>query len=143
MDDKTYIGALAEAEVIAALTKLKFHVFNQVSGKAPFDLVAVRDNKLYRINVKGVSVGANKNGSYDLQLASVRSNKTANVIHKYDPTSCDILAVFILKENTICYFKSADIQSGRSIALRTKKSSHSRSCRLIAEHTDLDKIIWK
>ena len=44
MDVKTYVSAIAESRTIYELTKMKYHVFNQVTGKAPFDLVAYKEN---------------------------------------------------------------------------------------------------
>lgn len=55
MDDKTYYSSLAELKVMADLTAKKWHVFNQVSGKAPFDVVIYREGVLKRMSIKSCS----------------------------------------------------------------------------------------
>jgi len=47
MDARTRLGSLAEAKVITKLVESGLDVFVQFSSKAPFDLVAGRDGRLY------------------------------------------------------------------------------------------------
>lgn len=126
MDDKTYLGSLAEAKTIATLTAQRWHIFNQVSGKAPFDLVAVKDNKLLRISVKGTA-NKDKNGSYLVQIGKVRSNKKINKVYKFDPISCDQVAVYILEIDTVCFIPAKLISSGRTLSLRKEPSKSSNT----------------
>lgn len=119
MDDKTYIGSLAEAKVVAELTYQKWFVFSQVSGKAPFDLVAAKNGLLKRVNVKGCSI-RNRNGVYPIQIGSIRSNKKENVIHKFNPASSDVLACYILEADKVCFIKSSTITRGRQIVIKSK-----------------------
>jgi hypothetical protein len=53
MDDKTWLGALAEVRVCAELVAERWEVFTSVTGKAPFDLVAYKDGRVLRVEVKG------------------------------------------------------------------------------------------
>ena len=54
MDNKTYISQLSEVKVMADLAYKDYHIFNQISGKAPFDLVAYKENVLSRISAKSL-----------------------------------------------------------------------------------------
>lgn len=117
MDDKTFAGSLAETKVMMRLTEFKYHVFNQISGKAPFDLVAYKDGMLYRISVKSNGGYGNKS-SYYVQLRRIRSNKTKNVIHMYDNSSCDYVAVYLSEVDKVCFFKSDDIKSKNILNIR-------------------------
>jgi len=126
MDDKTYYGSLAEAKIIYELTEKKYHIFNQVSGKAPFDLVAFKDNDLLKISVKSVSV-TNKNGNYEVQLKRVRSNKTENKIYNFDPKECDVLAVFVIPLNKVFYFKSTNIKTKSTFTITKEVISNYNS----------------
>lgn len=119
MDDKTYLGAIGEAKVIAELTKHKYHVFTQVTGKAPFDLIAYKDNKLYRISVKTVEK-KNKYGSYTVQLKSVRSNRSTNTILNFDNTSCDLLAVYIVETDEVIMKDAASITAKSGLVIKRK-----------------------
>jgi hypothetical protein len=117
MDDKTYAGALGEAKVIAALTADKYHVFGQITGKAPFDLVAYKDGKLYKISIKTIT-GKNRNGTYTVQLKAVRSNRNKNRIINFDNSLCDIVAVYILPEDKIVMLNSNTIIVKSSLTVK-------------------------
>jgi len=117
MDDKTYIGSLGEARVIAELTRQRFHVFNQATGKAPFDLVAYKEGKLLRVSVKSV-MKKDKNGVYSVQLKSVRANRTGNTIHNFDNTSCDILAIYLLEDDEVVLMESTSIKAKSALVIR-------------------------
>lgn len=119
MDNKTYLGAIGEAKVIAKLTEDKFHVFTQVTGKAPFDLVACKDSKIYRVSVKTIEK-KNKDGSYTVQLKSVRSNRTENRIINFDNTSCDILAVYIVETDEVIFKQASDIKAKSGLVIKRR-----------------------
>lgn len=119
MDNKTYLGAIGEAKVIAHLTKERHHVFSQVTGKAPFDLIAYKDNKVYRISVKTIEK-QNKYGSYTVQLKSVRSNRTGNTIINFDNNSCDILAIYILETDEVILLDSCNIKAKSGLVVKRK-----------------------
>lgn len=123
MDSKTYLGSLAEAKVLAKLTEQKYHVFIQASGKAPFDLVAYKDDVLYRVSVKGTN--SVENGAYKVTLSSTRSNRTGNRVIPFDSNTCDILAVYIQSLDCVCFIKADKILSTRSLAIREKPSKYS------------------
>lgn len=117
MDNKTYLGAIGEAKVIARLTEERYHVFNQVTGKAPFDLVAYKDGEMKRVSVKSIEK-KNKDGNYTVQLKSVRSNKTSNKIVNFDNTSCDILAVYIAELDEVLLLNSCDITAKSGLVVK-------------------------
>jgi Holliday junction resolvase-like predicted endonuclease len=110
MDNKILISSTGEAKVVYELTSKGYHIFNQVTGKAPFDLIAYKDDKLIRVSVKTVSV-KNKWGSYEAQLRRIRSNKTSNTIHLFDKNECDILAIYIFPEDLVFYINPKDLSS--------------------------------
>lgn len=117
MDDKTYLGSLGEAKVIAKLTQERYHVFTQVSGKAPFDLVAYKDGILYRVSVKSVTK-KNESGVYTVQLKIVRPNRTGNKITNFDNTSCDILAVYLFEDDEVMLIDSKTIEVKSALTIR-------------------------
>lgn len=122
MDDKTYLGSLAEAKCVADLTRQHFHVFTQFSGKAPFDLVACKDSRILRISVKGTRKSATKQGSYAIDIGRIRSS----TVHKFDPSSCDLLAVFVYEIDTIYYIPTNMINGGRQFWINTSKHGEYR-----------------
>ena len=139
MDDKTYFSTKAEMKVMYELTKNKFHVFNQVSGKAPFDLVAYKNNKLYRVSVKSTVVEAKESGGYPIQIKKVRPNKTKNTIVNFKSTDCDVLAVYIDKLDAVCWIPAAKIIATCMLTIATSKKENVKD-QLILDDLTLDKI---
>ena len=119
MDNKTYLGAIGEAKVIAKLTEDHYHVFNQVTGKAPFDLITYKDGRLARVSVKTIEK-KNEYGTYTVQLKSVRPNRTGNTIVNFDNSSCDLLAVYILENDEVILLDSASIKAKSSLVVKRK-----------------------
>jgi hypothetical protein len=100
------------------LTRQEYHVFNQVSGKAPFDLVAYKDSKLFRISVKGTQTTNKPKTSYIVQLRSIRHNRTGNTIYLYDKNSCDILAVYVEPLDRVYLFDSQEITTINAMTIK-------------------------
>ena len=109
MDDRTYIGSLAEAKAIWYFTKEKYHVFNQVSGKAPYDLVVDKDGILYKVSVKGTSY-QEPSGNYLAQLRKIRSNRTENRIIHFDHTEVDLVFIYAVPEDRFKVFKAEELK---------------------------------
>lgn len=122
MDDKTYFSSLGEMKVITDLTEKGYHVFNQISGKAPFDVVAYK-NQCLRISIKSCNLNANKVGNYTVQIKRVRSNKTENKIYKFNREECDYIAVYIVEIDSIFYYDVDDLISLNTITVNPNKDN--------------------
>ena len=121
MDNKTYLGSLGEAKVISKLTEEKFHIFSQITGKAPFDLIAVKENLLFRVSVKSVEK-SDKYNNYVVQLKSVRSNRHTNKIINFDNTSCDLLCVYIVDLDKVVILDAKQITAKSALSLGKKEN---------------------
>lgn len=106
------IGSIGEQRLVLELLSSNFEVFTSVTGKTSVDIVGIYDYTVYRFQVKTV-LDINRYGTYEVQLKSVRPNRTKNIIHKFNGLSCDILAVYCYKHDRIQYFKGIDL-NGRS-----------------------------
>ena len=140
MDHKSWLGALVEAKVISKLIEGKFDVFPQLSGKAPFDLVAHRDGYLLRVQVKGTS-SRTRYGSYQVQLKSVRSNRTRNRITHFDPSQYDILAIYIGPLDKVCFLRSDEVGDIGQLNLREEPRPPERRCWVIGQLEDVNRIL--
>lgn len=135
MDDKSRITGLSQARVVSELFRQSFDVFTEFSGKSPFDLIAHKDGKLYRVQVKSTSAKKNKYGSWSIQLKKVRANKTENKIHLFDHTSCDILAVYIEEIDTVCFFDSKDLSHiGSGMNIREEFTPKANDSWIVKDH---------
>ena len=120
MDDKTYYGSLAETRVIYELSKKGYHIFNQISGKAPFDIVIYKDGVMKRVSIKCCNKKGNTAGTYQIEIGRVRSNKTSNTIYKFDKDECDILAIYVVEIDEVFYLDPITIHNKRQVFLNRR-----------------------
>ena len=95
-----------------------FDVFAPVFGNAGCDFIVQHpDGSVKRVQVKSTSKIL-PSGNYELQLRSVRANKTANVVKKFDSSKCDYLAVVIFEDGYPKHVEilEAHLYEGRSTA---------------------------
>ena len=79
-------GSVAELAVAAKLASLGYNV-SLPFGELPYDIVAEKDGKLIRVQVKSATLS--KHGSYRCSLTHGRQNKV-----KYTSESCDLIVLF-------------------------------------------------
>jgi len=140
MDIKTHISSIAEAKTIYELTRMEYHVFNQVTGKAPFDLIAYKNGEIFKISVKSI-LKKNRYGKYEVQLKRVRSNKTCNTIYKFNNKECDILAVYIYEIDVLLFIKSSEINTGCALTLSNAQMESRKAGVLMGlENLEVDEI---
>lgn len=121
MDQKSKISALGESLVIAEFIRRDYDVFTQFSGKEPFDMAVHKEGKLYRVEVKSTSNRTKEDRGWKVQLRKSRSNLTETKINKFDPNSCDILAVFIEPVNKIVILESSNITVRSELTILDKQ----------------------
>ena len=85
--ESNHFGRMCEIAVIENLMYKGFHVFDSVSPACPFDLVAMKENKLYKIEVK----------------AALRSHKGDLYNNFPENGSPDILAIYIHYLDSVVY----------------------------------------
>lgn len=104
---------MAEAVAIADFVGRGFDVYAPAFGNATCDfIVQAPDGSLKRVEVKSTSTLL-KSGKYQVQLRSVRSNKTKSVVKKFDSSKCDYLVVYIVPERSLVILDAKDFD-GRS-----------------------------
>jgi len=81
-------GSAAELAVSAKLVSLGYEVSFPFGGEAPYDIVACKDGRLVRIQVKSATIS--KYGSYRCTLTHGRASKA-----KYTSEECDVVVLFV------------------------------------------------
>ena len=81
-------GSAAELAVSAKLVSLGYEVSFPFGGEAPYDIVACKDGRLVRIQVKSATIS--KYGSYRCTLTHGRTCKS-----KYTNEECDLVILFV------------------------------------------------
>lgn len=88
-------GAFAEMIISADLLRRGFEVYRSLSAHSSCDLVAIRGDLFFRVEVKSAHV---MNGT---------SGKPTGVLHfsasKLDPENYDLLALFVRETNEVVY----------------------------------------
>jgi hypothetical protein len=136
MDEKTRLGALAEAKVAAELIGRGWEVFTPFSGKAPFDLVASRGLVLLRVEVKGCAT-RRPSGGFAVSLPSVRPNRRGNAVRYLSADVSDVLAIYIKPVDAVCFFWTRDLAGRNSITLH-ESAKASRDRHLVGDYATLD-----
>ena len=139
VDHRTWLGSLAEAKVLAKLVESQFDVFVQFSGKAPFDMVAHKCGQMFRVNVKGTTTKIR--GAYSLQVRDVRSNRTGNVVRHFNPTGCDVLAIYVAPLDVVCFLRSEEVASKSQLNLRVQPTRYATSSWIISDLVDVSRIL--
>ena len=115
----TDAGRLGEAKAIHELTKHGWYPFTDISGKCPVDILAWKDGRVIRIQVKTTGTVA-KSGNYIAQIGCTRPNRTGNTIKKFNPKDSDYLAVYIEPTDTLYFILSSSVTVGRELTITSK-----------------------
>jgi hypothetical protein len=95
MDRKTK-GLLAESKTISELITMGCEVYTPFADNGPYDLLTIKENKIYKVSVKCSSVMKNSD-TVLITLKTVSRRKENDVkVNKFDSNNIDILAVYVL-----------------------------------------------
>lgn len=104
------LGSLGKSRTISELIRNGFDIFTEFEGKAPFDLVAHKDGELKRIEVKSTQRRTKYDTGWEIQIKRVRPNRSETVIHNFNSSQCDILAVYIEPLDKVLLLDSSKIK---------------------------------
>lgn len=124
MDDKTWLSNLAENKVAGYFLYHRYDVFTPFGGKTKSDIVVIKDDIIYRVQVKGTETTKSDKAGWTVQLRSIRSNRTKNVIHKFDASKSDLIGIYIEPEDRIVILPSKDFH-GKNIVTIPKQQGRS------------------
>lgn len=126
-------GNLGMISISKALTMQGYEVFLPLSENSSCDLVAIKDQVMYRVECKSTSFSASA-VSWGVALRQIRPNRTGNVVKKFDSAKSDLLAVYIVPEDRVEIFNSIDYHDRTTVTI--KKHGYANS---IGEGTTLEK----
>ena len=136
---------VGELKSMTEFVKLGYTIFAPVSdGNDPFDFIAYKNKNLIKVEVKSTSV-SDRPGTYTATISSTRSNNTSTKIKYFDPNNCDILSIYIVPLDIVCFIKSNEIESKKAIVFREKPSNSvymkNHKQRVISDYINLKKIL--
>lgn len=112
-------GDLAVAKVVADLTEKGFDILLPLSEHLPFDLVAHKENNLYKIQVKFSSI---KNGCITAHLYSTWADRNGSHRTYIDKSKVDFFAIYCGENNTCYYFNPSKFENTTQVILRLEPS---------------------
>jgi len=129
-------GNVAASATTLILNQLDYHVFAELGDLSRIDLIAEKDSRLIKIQVKGITP---KNGRLELCFTKSGPNYT----FCYKPSDFDIFAVCNLNTLEVAWIPSWIIDSQRTISLRVEKSKNNqlKGVNLFSDYMDFESMI--
>jgi len=113
------IGELRAMQVFVALG---FEVYQQLTGKEAADFVAVKDKKIYRVEVKTTSVYRNDSWVFNIARtrhnASKKSKKYKFSEYKKD---LDLLVLYIKPKDCVMIYHKDEISTQTQVRIHNKE----------------------
>lgn len=121
-------GDLGVLKAQADLCEKGFLVCFPMSEHAPFDLVAYRDRKFKRVQVKSRSL--NKNGSLTIRFEHSYSDSKGVHTKRVDLDEIDCYCVWCIDLNRCFYFSSNLAKTRSTLSLRVKPPMNNQSAKI-------------
>lgn len=114
-------GTLAEAKAVAELIRLGYEVFLPFADGAPYDMVALKGDKLLRVSVKFTAYEPRK-ASWEVTLKNVsRRNDSKIVVKKFSPKDVDMLIVYVQPEDRIVIIDPTTLKNTNALSLKKRR----------------------
>lgn len=118
-------GSLGEIAVAKELIKQGYEVYSGITDNTKYDLLAILDGQIYRVEVKSTKQPEKRSGAYKIELKRTRSNKKKNTIYLFDNTEVDILGVYLEDIDRVMLFEARAIKAKSALTIRTEDESRS------------------
>ncbi len=124
MHEKKFKGDVGLTYAIARLTELEWNVSIPISEHAAYDLIAEKDGKLKRIQVRYTTP---TKGVLRVKLRSTWSDKNGTHVRNREKTDWDVLAVFNPETKKTCFLDANEFDNSTSIAIRIEPSKNNQT----------------
>lgn len=109
-----------------------FIILNPMTEHAPFDLVAYKDRKFLRIQVKYKSV--DKTGSITVHFRSCWSDKNGTHMQAVDKDDVDIYCIYCPDTDECYYFNPMEFKRSVTLRVEIPKNNQLRNVNLAADY---------
>lgn len=118
-------GDLGVMEIMLDMTKHGYKIFTTISEHLPFDFVAFKDNKFFRIQAKYRTL--ENDGKISVPFRTSWSDKNGTHSQFYNKEDLDYIAVYCPQTDK-CYYINPSICNNKSaFILRIKKPKNSQT----------------
>lgn len=118
-------GSLGEIAVAKELIKQGYEVYSGITDNTKYDLLAILNGQIYRVEVKSTKQPEKRSGAYKIGLKRTRSNTKKNTIYLFDNTEVDILGVYLEDIDKVMLFEARTIKAKSALTIRTEDESRS------------------
>ena len=129
---KIHMGAWAELVVAQELYNQGWDVYRSMGVHAPFDLVAYKERKFLRVQVKYKSV--DKTGSITVHFRSCWADKNGTHMQPVDKGEVDIYCVYCPTTDECYYFNPAEFKRSVTLRVRMPKNNQSKNIKLATDY---------
>jgi hypothetical protein len=119
------IGDRGQNCTIGWLAKYGIGVAFPLSDNYRFDLIAIANERLFKLQVKSSS--CHENGSVSFRLAT--NNFRSGEVFLYNEKDCDVVACYDLRTDTLYLLAPTDFKDRKSIQIRIRGSKNGQSSR--------------
>lgn len=131
-------GNIGEFAVAKHLAEKGYSVFREIGDLSKIDLIAEKDSKLIRIQVKAIT---EKNGKID-----VYSKKSGpNYSFSYKEDMVDVFAIYVLNHNFVFFVSSKDVCAQAAILsfrlLSKPKRINQYGYRMVSDYLDFERAL--
>ncbi len=109
-----------------------FIILNPMTEHAPFDLVAYRDKKFLRIQVKYKSV--DKTGSITVHFRSCWADKNGTHMQPVDKREVDIYCIYCPDTDECYYFNPSEFKRSVTLRVEMPKNNQSKNIKLATDY---------
>jgi len=137
------LGLLGELKAAAKFVELGFSIYTSISdGVDPFDFIACKDNRSIKVQVKSTGKITNR-GYYAINLRTIIVHKSGNVRTSFDPSKCDILAIYIESLDIVCFIPTTILDNIAGVYLRESlpKGRNQYKSWIISDYINLSEIL--
>ena len=129
-------GDIGVMEVMLDLTKKGYKIFTTISEHLPFDFVAFKNNKFYKIQAKYRS---EVNGIITVPLRTSWSDKNGSHNNFYDKEDIDYISIYCPETEKCYYVRIKDFDNTTAIILRlnTPKNNQTKGVKLANDYLDI------
>lgn len=110
-------GALGELAAMKHFLSEGYEIYSAVTDSSTFDMLLVKDNTVLKVEVKTTSTRNRSDTGWEVQLKSVRSNRTTNRIVNFESTKTDLLVVYVTTLDKLYVFNSKDIMQKTAMVI--------------------------
>jgi hypothetical protein len=109
-----------------------FTILNPMTEHAPFDLVAYRDRRFKRIQVKYKAV--DRTGALTVHFRSSWTDKNGTHMREVDKEEIDLYCIYCPDTDACYYLDPKDFNRSVTLRVETPKNNQSRSVKLAADY---------